>query len=156
MAARTEHEVHIAAPIGLVWDMTNDVRSWPVLYSEYSAAEVLEERPGYVRFRLTTHPDEAGQVWSWVSERHFDRKAGTVTARRVEPGPFEYMNIYWTYWEAPDQGTVMRWVQDFQMKDSAPVTDEEMAARIDANSPRQMALIKTAVEGAAVAAARPS
>jgi aromatase len=156
MAAHTEHEVHIAAPPGLVWTMTNDVRSWPDLYSEYAAVEVLEESPGYVRFRLTTHPDAAGQAWSWVSERHLDRITGTVTARRVEPGPFEYMNIHWTFREAPDGGTVMHWSQDFQMKGAAPVTDEQMAARIDANAPVQMALINAAVERAALAAARPA
>jgi aromatase len=146
MAAQTSHEIEIEAPFGLVWEITNDVRSWPSLFSEYSAAEILEERAGYVRFRLATHPDESGQTWSWVSERRYDRNAKEVIARRVDPGPFEYMNIRWTYEDTGDGRTVMRWAQDFQMKPTAPVTDKQMAARIDANSPVQLGLIKAAVE----------
>jgi aromatase len=51
----------------LVWDMTNDVTTWPSLFSEYSAAEVLETRGDTVRVRLTMHPDVDGNRWSWVS-----------------------------------------------------------------------------------------
>lgn len=148
MAARTENTVRIQAPLDLVWDITNDVPAWPGLYSEYAEAEVLEAAPDYVKFRLTMHPDENGVSWSWVSERRLDRANRSVVARRVETGPFEYMNIHWSY-EADGDATVMRWAQDFQMKPQAPVDDAGMAERIDANSPIQMELIKNAVERAA-------
>ena len=86
-----------------------------------------------MRFRLSMHPDENGTVWSWVSERTADRSARRVTARRVEPGPFEYMNIEWTYAEG-DGGTWMRWVQDFRMRPEAPIGTAAMTDRINANS----------------------
>ena len=44
MAAHTENEVVIDAPLELVWEMTNDVESWTTLFSEYSEAEVLDRR----------------------------------------------------------------------------------------------------------------
>lgn len=148
MAGHTENEVVIDAPFDLVWDMTNDVANWPNLFTEYASAEILDEADGKVTFRLSMHPDENGKVWSWVSERTPEKAARRVTARRVETGPFEYMNIEWTYSEV-DDGVKMRWVQDFHMKDDAPVDDEWMTNNINTNSPIQMAVIKEKVEKAA-------
>ena len=145
MAAHTDNSVVINAPIDLVWEMTNDVANWPNLFTEYAEAEILEQSGNTVRFRLAMHPDENGKVWSWVSERTADPATHTVMARRVETGPFEYMNIQWFY-EPVEGGTKMRWVQDFQMKPGAPVDDEGMATRINTNSPIQMQAIKEKVE----------
>ncbi|WP_175410023.1 SRPBCC family protein [Streptomyces sp. TRM64462] len=145
MAGHTENEITIAAPLDLVWDMTNDLDRWPRLFSEYAAVDVLSRQGDTVTFRLTMHPDENGKVWSWVSERVTDRDQLTVRARRVEPGPFEYMNIVWTYEETPD-GTRMHWTQDFAMKPDAPVDDAGMTEIINRNSPIQMALIRDRIE----------
>jgi aromatase len=150
MPGHTENSILISAPMELVWQRTNDIRAWPSLFSEYAAAEVLEEDGQRVRFRLTMHPDEQQRVWSWVSERVADPATRTVEALRVEPGPFEYMRIRWTY-EQTDDGVLMRWVQDFAMRPDAPVDDAGMAARIDANSPVQLKLIKEKLEAEAAA-----
>jgi aromatase len=146
-AAHTEASIVINAPMDLVWDMTNDVETWPQLFSEYSAAEIIARDGNTVRFRLTMHPDDDGKVWSWVSERVMDPRARTVHAYRVETGPFEFMDINWTYRETGD-GVEMRWVQDFHMKPGAPVCDATMAERITKNSAVQMERIKTIVEDA--------
>jgi aromatase len=151
MAGHTENAIVINAPMELVWDMTNDVESWPTLFSEYSEATILERRGDTVRFRLSMHPDENGKIWSWVSERTPDAKTRTVKAHRVETGPFEYMNIEW-YYEPVDGGIRMRWVQDFHMKPQAPVNDEQMTERINTNSKVQLALIKEKVERRAATA----
>ena len=148
MAGHTENTIHIDAPIKLVWDMTNDVESWPNLFTEYAKAEIVERDGDTVTFRLTMHPDENGVEWSWVSERTADWDTKTVKAHRVETGPFEYMNIEWTYKEE-DGGTTMHWVQDFHMKDDAPADDEWMTNNINTNSPIQMEHIKGKVEKAA-------
>ncbi len=147
MAGHTENEITIAAPVDLVWDMTNDLESWPQLFSEYASCEVLSREDDTVTFRLTMHPDENGKVWSWVSERVADREKLVVRARRVETGPFEYMNIVWEYEETP-RGTRMHWTQDFAMKPEAPVDDAGMTDIINRNSPIQMALIRDRVEAA--------
>jgi aromatase len=144
----TDNAIVIAADPDFVWQMTNDLQRWPQLFSEYAAVEILDHTGTTYRFRLTMHPDANGTVWSWVSERTLDPAARRVTARRVEPGPFEFMNIEWTYSPVAD-GTRMRWVQDFRMRPQAPVDTPTMTSRIDANSKVQMALIATKVEQAA-------
>jgi aromatase len=146
--ARTESSVVIKAPLDLVWDMTNDVESWPELFSEYAKVEILAREGDRVRFRLHTRPDENGKSWDWVSERVTDRASNTVRAERVSPGPFEYMRLLWTY-EPVDDGVLMRWVQEFHLRPEAPVNDEFMANRITKNSAHEMDRIRQLVEQAA-------
>lgn len=148
MAGHTDNAIIIDAPMDLVWDMTNDVASWPQLFSEYAAAEILGRANGTVTFRLTTHPDEDGNVWSWVSERTADPVAREVRSQRVETGPFEYMRIHWTYRQL-DGGVEMRWIQDFHMKPQAPADDDGMTAYLNRNTAVQMNRIKGLVEEAA-------
>ncbi|MFF7591667.1 SRPBCC family protein [Kitasatospora purpeofusca] len=145
MPGHTDNEIVIAAPLDLVWEITNDLENWPQLFSEYASVEVLERDGDRVTFRLTMHPDDDGKVWSWVSERTTDRSSLAVRARRVEPGPFEFMDIHWEYSEVPS-GTRMRWVQDFAMKPTAPVDDDGMVNHINRNSRIQMQLIREKVE----------
>jgi aromatase len=145
MAARTDNEIYIKAPIDLVWAMTNDVRSWPDLFDEYESVEVLDETGGTIRFRLTTRPDESGRQWTWVSERTPDAGSYTVRARRVETGPFAYMRLFWQY-KPDDDGVRMRWTQEFEMKPDAPFDDAAMEDRINRNTPVQMSLIRDKIE----------
>jgi aromatase len=149
MTGHTDNHIVIDAPMDVVWEMTNDVPNWPNLFSEYASAEVLEQDGDTVVFRLTMHPDEDGQVWSWVSKRTSDPATRTVRAERVETGPFEFMKIYWEYTEEPGGGVRMRWVQDFHMKPGAPATDDAMTEYLNRNTTVQMALIKDKVEAAA-------
>lgn len=147
MAAHVENSVLIKAPMDLVWNMTNDVESWPWLFTEYAATEILSRDGDTIRFRLTLVPDADGRVWSWVSDRTPDPRSRTVRAHRVETGPFAWMNLYWSYIQE-DDGVRMRWRQDFEMKPDAPFTDEQMTARLNCNSPIQMAAIRDRIERA--------
>jgi len=154
MAAHTENEVFIDAPLDLVWSMTNDIERWPQLFSEYSAATVLAERDGTITLRLALHPDENGKVWDWVSARTPDPDTYTVRSQRVQTGPFKYMWIFWEY-EPTVSGVRMRWVQDFEMKPGLPVDDAAMRERLTRNTRVQMNLIKEKVERAARSTAAP-
>ncbi len=146
MIGHTDNSVEINAPAAFVFAHTNDVRGWPDLFSEYASVDVLHEDANLVTFRLTMYPDGQGRVWSWVSEREWDPATYTVRARRLETGPFEHMNIQWTF-EAPEPDrTVMRWVQDFRMRPDAPVDTATMTENINRNSVTQMALIKEKLE----------
>ncbi|GAA4233590.1 hypothetical protein GCM10022254_36380 [Actinomadura meridiana] len=137
----TDNCVEIEAPIGYVWERTNDLNSWPELFTEYAKVEILAQTEKRVEFRLTMHPDRDGHVWSWVSERLLDRAAWTVRARRIETGPFEFMNLCWTYEPLGPDRTRMRWVQDFRMRPDAPVDDTGMEARLNNGSREQMRVI---------------
>ncbi len=145
MSGHTENEIIIAAPLDLVWDMTNDLANWPDLFSEYAAVEIIERDGERTTFRLTMHPDANDKVWSWVSERTTDRRGRKVRARRVEPGPFQHMDIHWEYSEVPG-GTRMHWAQDFAMRPDAPVDDAWMTDNINRNSRVQMELIRDKIE----------
>lgn len=138
MAAHTDNEIVIQAPLALVWEVANDIPSWPVLFvDEYAAAEVLERVADRVLFRLTTVPGPDGNSHSWVSERVADPAMHRVSSRRVETGPFRYMHIFQCF--QPDgDGTLLRWVQDFEVRPSAPFSEEWMRARIDAGSKVQL------------------
>ena len=148
MAGHTDNSVLIDAPMDLVWDLTNDIESWPELFSEYAKAGMLSREGNTVTFLLTMHPDANGTSWSWVSERTSDPATRTVRSHRVETGNFEHMNIFWEYTQE-DGGVRMRWVQDFHMKPAAPIDDPAMTDRLNTNTGIQMALIKTKIEAAA-------
>lgn len=152
MSGHTDNEIVIAAPLQLVWDRTNDIEDWPNLFSEYSAAEILERDGGTIRFRLALRPDDNGKVWSWVSARTPDEATHTVRSQRVETGPFKYMWLFWEY-EEVEGGTRMRWVQDFEMKAGAPVDDATMQERLNRNTRIQQDIIRGKLEESARAAA---
>ena len=145
--AQTDNSIVIDAPLDVVWERMNDVENWPNLFSEYASAEIIDRQGDTITFRLTTHPDPEydGQVWSWVSERVVDPSTYTSKSRRIETGPFEYMNIEW-YFEEGEGGTHMRWVQDFSMKPGAPANDEQATDYLNKNTKEQMGLIKERIE----------
>ncbi|MDG9672827.1 SRPBCC family protein [Micromonospora sp. DH14] len=150
MAGHTDNAIVINAPFDLVWDLTNDIPNWPSLFSEYASTEVLStSADGAVVFRLTMHPDPAGRVWSWVSERVPDCADRVVRARRLETGAFKYMNLFWEYTEIPDGGVRMRWVQDFEMRPGGHADDEGMTAHLNRTTREQQARIREIVEKAA-------
>ena len=106
----------IAAPLPLVWEITNDVARWTELFTEYAVGgdpATATATPSGSGSPCT--PTRTGWSWSWVSERTADPATRQVRAHRVETGPFEYMRIHWRYDEVPG-GTRMTWVQDFAMK----------------------------------------
>ena len=150
MPGHTDNSIVVAAPMSLVWERTNDIAAWPELFSEYGAAEILEQRDNTVRFRLTTRPDEQGNTWSWVSERTMDPDTATTRSQRVETGVFKYMSIFWEYTRTPE-GVRMRWVQDFEMRPGAPLDEAGMTRRINDNTALQMARIKRLIEEQAAA-----
>ncbi|MFG2120875.1 methyltransferase [Streptomyces sp. NPDC048710] len=145
MAARTDNSIVVNAPFELVWDVTNDIESWPELFSEYAEAEILRRDDDGIDFRLKTRPDANGNVWEWVSHRAPDKESRTVTAHRIETGPFAYMNLNWTY-RAVAGGTEMRWVQQFDMKAEAPFDNEHMTAHLNTTTRANMERIKKIIE----------
>jgi aromatase len=150
VAAHTDNSVDINAPLEFVWERMMDIEGWPNLFSEYANAEVIEREGDRIVFRLTTHPDPEydGQVWSWTSERIADPASRSSKSRRIETGPFQYMNIEW-FFEVAGDGTRMRWVQDFSMKPEAPADDEHAEEYMNKNTKEQMRVIKERLEAEA-------
>jgi aromatase len=147
MAGHTDNSVVIGAPIEVVWDMTNDIASWTKLFTEYAEAAIVGQTENGFLLKLVMHPDEQGQVWSWVSERCPDPAARRVKSHRVETGPFRYMNLEWEYEKVPT-GTSMRWIQDFEMKPGAPRGDVAMTEHLNVTTRVQMDHIRSVIEAA--------
>jgi aromatase len=143
--AFTDNRITIAAPFDVVWDMTNDIASWPSLFTEYATTEILAADEESITFRLTTVPDADGQVWSWVSRRTPDRAGRCARAERIELGPFQFMRLRWDYTEVAG-GISMRWRQEFSVSPGLPFDDAAMKERLDRTSREQMAHIKQVVE----------
>lgn len=139
--------VAIEAPLEEVFRLTNDVRTWPELFTEYKTSEVLEEKMGDVTFRLTTHPDENGQTWSWIARRQTDfvRKS-TYSEREPDSGPFARMEIRWWYDGLGSSLTLMTWEQEFTMRPTAPVSEQGATDYLNKHTKIQQQVIKERVE----------
>ena len=139
--------VLIHAPLADVFKLTNNVRTWPELFTEYASSEVLEEEENRVLFRLTTKPDEAGMQWSWLATRwtNEERKA-TYSERDASSGPFEQMKIRWWYDGIGEKETIMTWEQEFTVKPTAPLTDDRMVDYLNGQTKIQQRVIKDRVE----------
>ena len=153
---RTDNAVTIDAPLDFVWETMNDVENWPNLFTEYAKSEILERNGNTILFRLETHPDPEydNKVWSWTSERTVDPETRTAKSRRIDLQniPYERMEIEW-YFEPRDDGTEMRWVQDFSMKPDSPTSEEEATNYLNRNTRIQMDVLKERLEEAAKARA---
>src|SRR5581483_11519394 len=143
----TRNAVLIHAPLEEVFRLTNNVRNWPELFTEYAACEVLEEAENRVTFRLTTHPDENGTQWSWVSTRWTDvERKSTRSERDPSSGPFQKMTLRWWYNSVGANDTVMTWEQEFTMKPEAPFTEEVATNHLNSQTRIQQRVIKERIE----------
>ncbi|MBI3898410.1 MAG: hypothetical protein HY308_08945 [Gammaproteobacteria bacterium] len=68
----TKNSIALHAPIDVVFEITNQIENWKDLFSEYAESPVLERGENWSRFRLTTHPNEAGTVYSWQSRANIE------------------------------------------------------------------------------------
>jgi aromatase len=139
--------VLIEAPVDDVFKLTNNVRTWPTLFSEYESSEVTEETENSVTFRLTTHPDEDGQQWSWIAHRQTNQeRRSTYSERKPSSGPFQHMEIRWWYDAVGEKQTVMTWEQEFSIKDGAPVNEAQATAYLNKQTKIQQKVIKERIE----------
>ncbi len=147
--------IAIEAPVDEVFRLTNDVRTWPALFTEYLSSEIIEESPGDVTFRLTTHPDENGQSWSWIARRqtNFERKS-TYSEREPSSGPFARMEIRWWYDSLGPTTALMTWEQEFTIKPDAPISEQEATDYLNKQTRIQQRVIKERVEKIVAGAAK--
>lgn len=139
--------VLIHASVEDVFRLTNNVRAWPDLFTEYASSEVLEETEDSVTFQLTTHPDESGTQWSWVSTRwtNADRRS-TYSKRNPASGPFKEMELRWWYDSVDETSTVMTWEQEFTMKPEAPFSEQAATEHLNRQTRIQQKVIKERIE----------
>lgn len=142
---RIQNNIIINKDPRTVFDITNDIERWPVLFNEYHGAKVLEcETEGrYTRltFQLT---NAEGNTWrSW---RLLDQKGLVAIAEREEPlYPFKYMHLKWAY-EAAPEGTKMTWTQDFELDPKYDTPLPTVLERMNAHTRENQQNIKEKIE----------
>src|SRR5262245_51666001 len=123
----TVNSIVINAPYDLVFEISNHIERWTELFGdEYVKAEVLKREGNEITFRLTVE-------WTktWVSKRWLHKNLKYAYASRHEPMfPFKFMKIVWFYHETPE-GTLMTWIQDFQMDTGAKFDDKTVEGFIN-------------------------
>jgi len=146
----TVNSMFINAPYELVFDISNHIERWTELFGdEYVSAEVLEREGNKITFRLT---DNEGK--SWVSYRLLFKDHNFAFASRKDPMfPFKYMKIIWLYHER-DEGTLMTWIQDFEMDPGAKFNDEKVEGFINEHSKHNLKIFKDVIEKEAATVAK--
>jgi aromatase len=146
---RIQHSVQIARPPAEVFAVTNDIDKWRVLFNEYNESEVLrrEDAGRFTKlvFRLRNKEGAAWQSW-----RLLDHQDLVAIAQREDPlYPFIYMHLTWTY-QPVDGGTLMTWMQDFELDPALDMPLETAVARMDAHGRDNQVRIKELIESGAV------
>ncbi|MDD4909106.1 MAG: SRPBCC family protein [Candidatus Omnitrophica bacterium] len=138
----TCNSIVINAPYDRIFEISNDIERWTELFGgEYKKAEVLKREGNKITFRLT---DDEGK--SWQSWRLLFKDEYFTYSEREEPKfPFKYMKIVWLY--TPKQaGTLLTWIQHFEMDDKAKFNDEQVEGFINKHSKDNLLIFKDVIE----------
>lgn len=138
----TCNSILINAPYERVFDISNDIPRWTVLFGgEYQEATVVAQEGNRLTFRLT---DKEGRTWQ--SFRLLFKEHFFAYAEREEPKfPFQYMKIIWLYTPTP-QGVELTWIQHFTMDAQAQFNDEQVEGFINTHSRENLKIFKEAIE----------
>jgi aromatase len=147
---RIQHSVEIGRPPAEVFEVTNDIDNWSVLFNEYQHSEVVrrEEAGRFTKLVFRLRNKEGGEWQSW---RLLDHEELVAVAQREAPlFPFSYMHLTWTYTPAGD-GTLMTWTQDFEIDPAFDVPEPVVVQRMDAHGRENQQRIKRLIESGSVA-----
>jgi aromatase len=146
---RIEHSVEIRRPPREVFEITNDIDTWHVLFDEYTQSQVLS-REHCGRFTRLVFRLKNKEGNEWQSWRLLDHERLEAIAEREKPlYPFKYMHLKWRY-DASGDGTLMTWTQDFEMDPRVGVPEAIVAERMDAHGVHNQERIKALLEAVAV------
>ncbi|MBE3561756.1 MAG: SRPBCC family protein [Ktedonobacteraceae bacterium] len=142
---RIQHSITIRQNPRKVFEITNDIDRWPLLFKEYHGAQVLKREGGgrFTRLVFQLTNDEGN---SWRSWRLLDHEELVAIAQRDEPlYPFSYMHLKWDYAEVPE-GTKMTWTQDFELDPAYDVPLPTVLERMKAHTRENQQHIKEQIE----------
>lgn len=149
---RITSSVTIGRPPREVFDLTNDIERWSVLFDEYHESRVTRrEEAG--RFTKLVFRLKNPEGFEWQSWRLLDHEELVAIAERESPlFPFKYMHLKWTY-QPVAEGTFMTWTQDFEADPACGIPEGVMAERMEAHGRENQQRIKQLIESGLVATA---
>lgn len=147
---RIQHSVHINRPPLQVFEITNEIDKWTVLFDEYGQSEIIskEDCGRFTKLVFRLRNNEGAEWQSW---RILDHKELVAIAQREAPlHPFRYMHLTWTY--TPDEGgTLMTWTQDFELDPAYGVLESKVVAQMNNHGMKNQQRIKHILESSASA-----
>jgi aromatase len=137
----THNSIIIRKKLDDVFQITNDIEKWNILFDEYKEAKILNVEGLKITFKLTNNENE-----TWQSSRLIDQHEKLCVAQRESPAyPFKYMQIIWTYSELPG-GTEMIWNQYFDIDEKSGIPGEKAVEMINTHSIVNMQKMKDIIE----------
>ncbi|ASR34883.1 cyclase [Prauserella marina] len=145
MSHATEHEITVAAPARVVYDLIADVGSWPrifppTVYVDYAERGKAEER---IRIWATANGEPKG----WTSRRYLDADNLRVRFRQeVSQPPVAAMGGEWLIEPLSGNETRVRLTHDFDAVGDDPEKVGLILKAIDLNSGAELGALKSAAE----------
>ncbi|MEK4069827.1 SRPBCC family protein [Peribacillus sp. FSL R5-0717] len=141
---RIKNSILIQENIEKVFNITNDIKNWNLLFNDYHESRILssekEGRFTKIVFELSNSDS------TWKSYRLLDHKEYTAIAQRIEPMfPFLYMHLTWKYERHPE-GTLMTWIQDFELDSNFKEPLDKVVQRMDRHTKENQEKIKNIIE----------
>ncbi|WP_276525838.1 aromatase/cyclase [Streptomyces viridochromogenes] len=140
-----QHTVGVAASADIVCDLLADVTGWPRMFGPTVHAEQVSEDATQERIRLWALAN--GEVRSWTSRRHIDRRARRITFRQeLSQPPVAAMGGEWRIAPEPGGTCSVTLLHDFAAIDDDPDGLDWIERAVDRNSAAELAALKATAE----------
>lgn len=144
----TVNSIVINEDIKKVFTIINDINNWPALHGYKKAELKRRERlcDGNERIVFEIFAEDNGEEEHWASQRIINHENYSARGVRLNPMfPFKYwiLDVILT---PVNDGTEMKWVQDFSMDPKTGHTDEEIEGYINHGSKKELLVFKNFIE----------
>ncbi|MGW2421058.1 aromatase/cyclase [Streptomyces sp. NPDC001709] len=142
---RTSHDVEIAAPAAVVYELIADTAQWPLLFPPNVYVERLEFDGTHERLRMWATAN--GEVKSWTSRRRLDAAARRVDFRQeVSAAPLTGMGGTWIVEDRGAEASRLVLLHDFTVGEDRPEDVEWVERATDTNSRAELGRLKALAE----------
>lgn len=130
---RTAHEVEVAAPAAVVYELIADARRWPLLFPPNVHVELLESDGTHERLRMWATAN--GTVKSWTSRRLLDPGGRRIGFRQeASAAPLTGMGGSWIIEERGPHACRLVLLHDFTVRGDRPEDVAWVERATDTNS----------------------
>lgn len=144
----TVNSIIINENVKTVFEIINDIKNWPMLHgykrAELKRKETLCDDNERIIFEICAEDD--GEEEHWTSQRIINHKNYSARGVRLFPMfPFTYWILDVILIEV-ENGTEMKWIQDFSMDSKSGHSDEEIEEYINQGSKEELLVFKKFIE----------
>lgn len=145
MSHETEHEITVAAPAQVVYDLIKNVADWPRIFPPTVHVEYAERGDTEERIRIWATAN--GEPKGWLSRRYLDKDNLRIRFRQeVSQPPVAAMGGEWLIDALSPTETKVRLTHDFEAVGDDPGNVSLILQAIDRNSGAELGALKSAAE----------